>query len=92
MERLDKWEKCQGHRWTGERVERKEQKGITEPEGFVFKKCKKVSKSKGGRRQICGERASSKDKKRCACGKEYSKSYSMINLICNITNLYHSAR
>ena len=48
MERLDKWEKCQGHRWTGERVERKEQKGITEPEGFVFKKCKKVRKSKGG--------------------------------------------
>ena len=111
MERLDKWEKCQGHKWTGEKVERNERKREAETEGFVCKKCKKVCKSKGGltvhrrrmhevsskkkefkceeceevfgqeanlrnHRKVCsGEVASSKEKKRCACGKEYSKSY-----------------
>ena len=110
MERLDKWEKCQGHKWVGERVERNERREAAES-GFECKVCRKVCKSKGGltvhrrrmhevsvrkkefkcedceevfgqaanmlnHRKVCsGVVASSKEKRKCAWGKEYSKTY-----------------
>ena len=110
MERLDKWEKCQGHKWVGERVERNERREAAET-GFECKVCRKVCKSKGGltvhrrrmhevsvrkkefkcedceevfgqeanmlnHRKVCsGVVASSKERRKCACGKEYSKTY-----------------
>ena len=109
MEKLDKWEKSKGHRWTGGVVERNERSA--EETGYVCRVCKKVCKSKGGltvhrrrmhevsvkrkefecekceevfrqeanllnHKKVCsGMVASSKEKRKCVCGKELSKSY-----------------
>ena len=48
MEKLDRWEKSKGHKWTGEKGERNEVKGATATRGFVCKECGKLCKSKGG--------------------------------------------
>ena len=49
MEKLDIWEKCQGHKWAGAIVEqRNEGKSPMATGGYVCKVCKKVCKSKGG--------------------------------------------
>ena len=84
MKKLDIWEKSKGHKWSGGRVEqRNEGRGAMATGGFVCRVCQKVCKSKGGltvhRRRMHEVSAKGKEFKCEECEEVFRQEANLLN-------------